>query len=347
MIPALTWRFPAGNAQHEGTGNKLLHPLTLHLHARGSPPERDLSMARMPKAGQTLKSDTLLLLTALIWGLAFVAQRLGMEHVGPFGFNGVRFALGCVVLVPLLFRDGLNQGNPSQARAGPLSLPGLSGGLLAGLVLFSGASFQQVAMIYTTAGNAGFITGLYVILVPIIGIFLGHKTHTGTWVGAVLAVIGLYLLSVTAGFTIAKGDLLVLIGAFFWACHVHLIGWLSPRGNPLWIAFVQYAACSLLSMALSLGIEHNTLRGYADAITPILYGGIMSVGVAYTLQVIAQRKARPSHAAIILSLEAVFAALGGWVMLGEVLTGRAMTGCALMFAGMLISQLWRIPWRAS
>ncbi len=304
-------------------------------------------MAMTPNAGQTLKSDSLLLLTALIWGTAFVAQRVGMDHVGPFGFNGIRFALGCLVLLPLLpvnrDRPVRNPGN----TAGLFSLSRLGGGFLAGLVLFLGASFQQVAMVHTTAGNAGFITGLYVILVPIMGIFLGHRTHAGTWIGAVLAAVGLYLLSVTEQFTIVRGDLLVLIGAFFWAGHVHVIGWLSPRGDPVRIAFLQYAACSTLSMAVSVLFEHNTLQGYLDAAIPILYGGILSVGVAYTLQVVAQRRARPSHAAIILSLEAVFAAMGGWVILDEVLTGRAMTGCALMFAGMLISQLWRISRRPS
>ncbi|OQC19419.1 MAG: EamA-like transporter family protein [Deltaproteobacteria bacterium ADurb.Bin072] len=269
-----------------------------------------------------------------------------MDYVGPFGFNGVRFALGCLVLLPFLARNGLNDGGSLPAAPGVFTLRGLGGGLVAGLVLFTGASFQQVAMIYTTAGNAGFITGLYVILVPIIGIFLGHGTHAGTWIGAVLATAGLFLLSVTSSFTIAWGDLLVLIGAFFWACHVHIIGWLSPRGDALKISFLQYAACSVLSMAVSLFMEVNTLQAYLAATVPILFGGIMSVGVAYTLQVIAQKKAKPSHAAVIMSLEAVFAALGGWIMLGEFLTDRGMAGCALMFSGMLVSQLWRLPRRA-
>ena len=298
------------------------------------------------KGAQTLKSDALLLITAGIWGFAFVAQRVGMDYVGPFGFNGVRFALGCLVLLPFLARNGLNDGGSLPAAPGVFTLRGLGGGLVAGLVLFTGASFQQVAMIYTTAGNAGFITGLYVILVPIIVIFLGHGTHAGTWIGAVLATAGLFLLSVTSSFTIAWGDLLVLIGAFFWACHVHIIGWLSPRGDALKISFLQYAACSVLSMAVSLFMEVNTLQAYLAASVPILFGGIMSVGVAYTLQVIAQKKAKPSHAAVIMSLEAVFAALGGWIMLGEFLTDRGMAGCALMFSGMLVSQLWRLPRRA-
>lgn len=302
-------------------------------------------MTRTEKGGSTLKSDSLLLATAFIWGFAFVAQRMGMEHVGPFGFNGVRFALGCLVLLPLVYTNHRRTEITPSKYPKLLSARSLAGGLAAGLILFSGASFQQVAMVYTTAGNAGFITGLYVILVPIIGMSLKHRTHAGTWIGAVLAAFGMYLLSVTERFTISPGDLLVLIGAFFWAFHVHIIGWLSPRQDPLKIAVLQYAACSLLSLAVSGIFERNTLDMYMSAAAPILYGGIMSVGVAYTLQVVAQRHARASHAAIILSLEAVFAALGGWIVLDEVLSPRAMTGCALMFCGMLISQLWKMPWK--
>jgi drug/metabolite transporter (DMT)-like permease len=290
-----------------------------------------------------LKSDSLLLLTAVIWGFAFVAQRVGMEYVGPFGFNGVRFALGCFVLLPFLFRNGMRDEHSSSPGPGLFPLHSLAGGLLAGLVLFCGASFQQVALVYTTAGNAGFITGLYVVLVPIIGIALGHKTHAGTWIGAALAAAGLYLLSVVEQFTISPGDLLVLIGAFFWAGHVHLIGWLSPRQDPLKIAFLQFAACAALSLIVAGGIEQNTASKYMSAAIPILYGGVLSVGVAYTLQVVAQKKAKPAHAAIILSLEAVFAAIGGWLILGETLSPRAITGCILMLCGMLMAQLWRLP----
>jgi drug/metabolite transporter (DMT)-like permease len=264
-----------------------------------------------------------------------------MEHVGPFGFNGVRFALGCLVLLPPLFRNGLHGEAAPSPHPVLFSLPVLGGGLLAGVILFCGASFQQVALVYTTAGKAGFITGLYVILVPVIGIALGHRTHAGTWIGTLLAAVGLYLLSVTEQFTFAPGDLLVLIGAFFWAGHVLIIGWLSPRQDPLKLAFVQYAVCAALSLIVSAGLEPNAVDGYLSATLPILYGGVLSVGVAYTLQVVAQKHAKPAHAAIILSLETVFAALGGWIILGETLTPRGLLGCALMFAGMLASQLWR------
>jgi drug/metabolite transporter (DMT)-like permease len=290
---------------------------------------------------RTIKSDGLLLVTAVIWGFAFVAQRVGMEFVGPFTFNGIRFALGSLVLVPfILMRNGRR---PATAGTGRLLT---AGGGLAGLVLFAGASLQQVGLVYTTAGNAGFITGLYVVMVPILGLLLKHRTTAGTWAGAVLAAVGLYLLSITEAFTIARGDLLVLVGAFFWAVHVLIIGWLSPRMNPLKLAFCQFSACSVFSLITAVGFETATLGGIGQAAVPILYGGALSVGIAYTLQVVAQRNAHPAHAAILLSLEAVFAAVGGWIVLGETLTPRGLSGCALMLVGMLVSQLWgmlRVP----
>lgn len=291
---------------------------------------------------RTLKSDTLLLTTAAIWGFAFVAQRIGMDYLGPFAFNGVRFLLGSLSLLPLLMINHGREpgGHPSSTSSpGAGGLWGLFGGALAGLALFIGASLQQVGLVYTTAGKAGFITGLYVVIVPIIGLFFGQRTGKATWIGAILAASGLYLLSVTESFTFAPGDLLELIGAFFWAGHVLIIGWLSPRIYPVKLAFYQFATCSVLSLLTALMVESFSFIALYQAALPILYGGLLSVGVAYTLQVVAQRNARPSHAAIILSLEAVFAALGGWIILGETLTVRGMTGCALMLSGMLISQL--------
>lgn len=288
---------------------------------------------------KALKADALLLATAMIWGAAFVAQRMGMEHVGPFTFNGVRFALGALALWPLI------QKKPGRLTwAGDLpkffrKRPVFWGGALAGAVLFFGATFQQVGLVFTTAGKAAFITGLYVILVPLAGLFWGEKMAWGGWVGAVLALVGLYFLSVTEELTLAPGDLLELLGSFFWAGHVLILGWLSPRVDVLRLAAAQYVACSLLSLVTAFWLEPITAEGLAGAAIPILYGGLMSVGVAYTLQVIAQRDAPPAHAAIILSLETVFAALTGWLILDEVLSERALLGCVLMFAGMLFAQL--------
>lgn len=294
---------------------------------------------------RTLKSDALLMLTATIWGFAFVAQRVGMEYVGPFTFNGVRFALGSLSLVPLML---LKRKNPSAIAAllPPADRQTVAwGGALAGLVLFMGASLQQVGLVHTTAGNAGFITGLYVVIVPLLGLFWRQRPDLGTWIGALLAAAGLYLLSVTAAFEIAFGDLLVLVGAFFWAAHVLIIGWLSPRIESIQLACIQFAVCSLLSLITAAALETMTLQGLMGAALPILYGGLLSVGVAYTLQVVAQRDARPAHAAIILSLESVFAALGGWLLLGELLSARALAGCSLMMAGMLLSQLHAFVFR--
>jgi drug/metabolite transporter (DMT)-like permease len=286
-----------------------------------------------------MKSVSLLLLTAIIWGFGFVAQRAGMDHVGPFTFNGVRFALGSITLIPLLV---IKQ---NKQKTNKIILPRTSvammilGGSLAGFALFMGATLQQVGIVYTTAGKAGFITGLYVVIVPILGLFWKQRPGIGTWLGAILAAMGLYLLSITAEFTIAFGDFLELVGAFFWAGHVLVIGWLSPRIDPIKLAFFQYAACSILSSITSVATETLTYHGLFQATIPIIYGGVISVGIAYTLQVVAQRDAHPAHAAIILSLEAAFAAFGGWLILGESLSQRDVLGCALMLAGMLLSQL--------
>ena len=297
--------------------------------------------------GVTVKSDALLLTTAIIWGFAFVAQRVGMDYVGPFTFNGIRFAVGSLSLVPLVL---ISREQPASSRQilpnpGPKTI--FFGGAALGLALFSGASLQQIGLVYTTAGKAGFITGLYVIIVPILGLFWKQQPKIGTWIGAILAAIGLYFLSVTEQFTIEMGDLLVLVGAFFWAAHVLIIGWLSPRINPIKLAFSQYLACSILSLITAYFVETITLTSILEAAIPILYGGLLSVGVAYTLQVIAQRDAHPAHAAILLSLEAVFAAFGGWLLLGEIISPRGLVGCGLMLVGMLLSQLWGLMRKTS
>jgi len=286
------------------------------------------------------KSDGLLLLTAVIWGTAFVAQRVGMDFVGPFTFNGIRFALGSLVLLPLIMSKKISNGKDRSKVKPASSTVIIFGGFLIGSFLFAGASLQQMGIVYTTVGNAGFITGLYVVIVPIMGLLFRQKTTMGTWAGAFLATFGLYLLSVTAQFTMEYGDFLVLLGAFFWAGHVLIIGWLSPKFNSFKLAFFQYVACSLLSLVTAAFFEPLSLDSIYQATIPILYGGILSVGIAYTLQVVAQKKAHPAHAAILLSMESVFAAIAGWFLLDEVMSLRQLTGCVLMLSGMLLSQLW-------
>lgn len=281
---------------------------------------------------RTLKSDALLLTAAIIWGFAFVAQRAGMEYIGPFLFNGIRFALGSLALIPLL----LVRNTQGKILSKSILLPGI----IAGTAIFMGVSFQQVGIVYTTAGKAGFITGLYVIIVPIFGLFLGKKTGMGVWAGAILAGTGLYFLSVKTGFSMEKGDLLVLIGAMFWAIHVHIIGHFAPKIDTIKLAFLQFATVSILSMTTALVFEKIRLQNILSAWIPIIYAGVFSAGIAYTLQVVAQKDAHPSHAAIILSLESVFAVFGGWIILGERLSTRELVGCGMMLAGMILSQLY-------
>jgi len=287
--------------------------------------------------GRTWESDLLLLITAMIWGFAFVAQRVGMRFVGPFTFNGVRFFLGCLPLLPILFWNRKKESHGVSFTSKTVLL----GGIFAGLILFSGASLQQVGIVYTTAGKAGFITGLYVVIVPFLGLLWRDKTtHFGTWTGAVLAAIGMYFLSITSQFTISKGDFLVFLSAFLWACHVQFVGWLSPRIGATRLGVVQYCVCGALSLLVAFPTETITFSGLSKALVPILYGGFLSVGIAYTLQLVAQKKAPAAHAAILMSLETVFAALGGWIVLNETLTPRALLGCGLILSGMLASQLY-------
>ncbi|PLX51150.1 MAG: EamA family transporter, partial [Desulfobacteraceae bacterium] len=250
------------------------------------------------------------------------------------------FALGSLVLLPLILRNGIqkNTSRKSASFAGTKTL--IFGGGLLGITVFAAASLQQVGLVYTTAGNAGFITGLYVVIVPILGLFWGQHPNAGTWIGALLAAAGLYLLSVTDEFTISFGDLLELIGAFLWAIQILIVGWLSPKIDPLKLAFAEFSACSFLSLITAFIFEEIALNALFQATIPILYGGVLSVGVAYTLQVVAQRNAHPAHAAILFSLESVFAAFGGWLILNETLSSRGLIGCTLMLSGMLLSQLY-------
>jgi drug/metabolite transporter (DMT)-like permease len=279
-----------------------------------------------------LKADLLLLLAAAIWGFAFVAQRAGMAHLGPFTFNALRFGLGAVVLLPFLLG--------ARRRGYRAALPG---GAQAGLALFLGASLQQWGLVHTSAGKAGFITGLYVIIVPVLGIAEGRRTGWGTWLGAACALLGLFLLSVRSDLRMDYSELLLTGGALLWAIHVLVIARWTPRHDALVLAGQQFAVVALLSAAAALVRERGDAMDLAGAALPVLYAGLLSTAVAFTLQVVAQREAPPAHAAVLLSLEAVFAALGGWWLLGETLTPRGLAGCALMFAGMLASQLLGRP----
>ena len=283
------------------------------------------------------RANILLLITATIWGFAFVAQSLGSKYVGAFTFNGIRFALGCISLIPLILYFDKRKKNDNEIKV--LSKETVVSGMLVGLALFAAASLQQIGIAYTTAGKAGFITGLYMVLVPLFGIFLKQKIGKNAWIGVVLAVIGLYLLSINEAFRIGYGDLLELTGAVFWAIHILTIDHFTKKVDALKLSCIQFATCSILSLITAFIFEPISVSGISNALIPILYGGLLSVGVAYTLQVVAQKDAKPSHAAIILSMESVFSAIGGTLLLGESLSPRGYIGCSLILAGIITSQI--------
>ena len=297
-----------------------------------------------------LRSDLILLLAAAIWGFAFVAQRLGMEFLGPFTYTAVRFTLGVLVLLPFIYYRKYTAKTQKRKEDTSLSSSRLRFEkrseirklsflqLLLGIILFFGISFQQYGLQYTTAGNAGFITGFYVVLVPVAGLFLGHKSHLNIWIGVILAITGLYFLSVTREFTINPGDIYVSICALFWTVHVLLVSYIAPRTDPVLTAVIQFSICAVLSWIVAIGAEQMSLHAIIDSAWPIVYGGVMSVGIAYTLQIVAQQKAHPAYASIILSLESVFAVFGGWLILNENFSIRSVIGCSLMLAGMIVVQ---------
>ena len=279
-------------------------------------------------------ANTLLLITAAIWGLGFVAQVLGMNYLEPFAFIGIRFLLGAASLLPLVVFFHRRKWLPvSPAHTV------VKGSLVLGVILFAAGSLQQVGIVYSNASNAGFITGLYMVIVPIIGLALKYRTGLNTWLGCVLAVVGLFLLSVKADFTMGYGDTLLLVGAVGWALHILAIDHYAPRAAPLLLSLGQFIVCGCLAMVVSVFIETTSWEQVRAATYVLIYAGVITVGVAYTLQVIAQERADPTHAAIILSLEAVFGALGGYMFLQEQLSGRELIGCVLMLMGMLVSQV--------
>lgn len=285
----------------------------------------------------------MLLLAAFIWGFAFVVQKTSMEHIGPFTYNGLRFALGSFSLLPLIYflkKKPLSNSTAQLERSiGKLER---QAGFRAGLILFVGSSLQQIGLIYTTAGKAAFITGLYIVIVPLLGLFLRHRLNLNMGLGAIVAAIGLYYLSVTEDFTISNGDLLELVGAVFWSIHILMIDRYSRKVDIFKLSYIQMVTCSILSLGVAVVAEHIAWSTISQVIIPILYGGILSAGVAYTLQIVGQKNALPSQAAIILSLEVVFAAIGGFLLLQEHLSMRGLMGCLLMLVGMLLPQLPRL-----
>ena len=322
------------------------------------------------------KSPALLFLTAVVWGVAFVAQSVGMDYVGPFTFNCIRCLIGAVVLVPCIwFLDGWKQrsdgascgresagapdgascgresaeapdgascgresaGAPSGASDGSHAL--LAGGICCGLALFVASNLQQIGIQYTTVGKAGFITALYIVMVPVFGIFLKKRAGIRVWVSVALAVAGLYLLCITDRLALGKGDILVLLCAVVFAVHILVVDHFSAKTDGVRMACIQFLVCGLLSGVCMLLTEHPEMRLILQAWQPILYAGVFSCGVGYTLQIVGQKGTDPTVASLILSLESVVSVLAGWLLLGQRLSVRELGGCALMFAAILLAQM--------
>ncbi|WP_321890056.1 DMT family transporter [Paraburkholderia bannensis] len=293
-----------------------------------------------PSSRQHLRANLLMLAAAMIWGSAFVAQRLSLDAIGPFLFTGLRFLLGAAIVSAFVFatRRG-SRGSRAATASHGFDAALLRDGVILGLVLSVAISLQQIGLRYTKIANAGFISSLYVVIVPMLGVFLRHRTGAGTWIGAALAAAGLYLLSINEHFSIMYGDWYQLGCAIVISIQVMLVGHYAPRHDPLALSIVQFVACGAACLVVAIGFEPLRLTDIARAAPAIIYGGAMSVGVGYTIQVVAQRDAAPAHAAVIFSMEGVFAAIAGWAALGETLSARALVGCALMLAGLLACQL--------
>ena len=282
-----------------------------------------------------VKGNLMLLITATIWGVAFVAQSVGMDYVGPFTFNGVRFLIGGIILIPCSF---ILQKYDNKKEFVEDKKKLYIGGLLCGILMFGATSFQQFGILYTSVGKTGFITALYVILVPIMGILIKRKVRFTIWIGAVIAVAGFYLLCINEGFSIAFGDILVFVCAIFFALHIMVVDYFVPYVNGVKLSCIQFIVAGIISSICMFIFEKPEIGSICSAWQPILYAGILSCGVAYTLQIIGQKYTNPFLASLILSLESVISVLAGWLILGEVLSAKELIGCGLVFVAILIAQ---------
>ena len=304
------------------------------------------------------KSSLMLFMAAFIWGTAFVAQSVGMNYLGPLSFNGARFLLGSAALLPVIRfnrarkhsgekgvgvpgKTGSEGSRPDKACTGKENRGKntVTGGICCGLVLCAAALLQQYGIMYTSVGKAGFITTLYIILVPFFGIFLKKKVPGKVWAGAVIAAFGMYLLCMSESFSLGKGDALVMLCAVLFAIHILVIDFFSPRADGVELSCIQFLTAGILGSILAVIFEKPDIGDFAEGIVPLAYAGILSSGVAYTLQVLGQKKTDPAVASLILSLESVVSVLAGWVVLNQALTGRELAGCALVFGAVILVQL--------
>lgn len=282
-----------------------------------------------------IKSTFLLFLTAIIWGFAFVAQRVGAEFVGAFTFNGIRFLLGGCSLIPVILIFEREKFDKSKF------IKTLIPGVLAGVILFIASTLQQYGVEITqSAGKAGFLTGLYIVLVPLIRFAMGKKTSILTFFGAIFALVGLFFLCMTGDeISFGIGDIVLIIGAFFWAGHILVVDKFVNDISPLKFSMMQFFICGVLSITCAFILEDIEFSAIKSAGIPILYGGLMSVGVAYTCQILGQKNSDPTFASIVFSTESVFSAIGGAIILNEIMSHRGYLGCVLIFIGIVLSQL--------
>jgi len=321
---------------HFGNGNLVDLPIEIEIEHSCN---IILPMKKAHAWSSSLPGEALLLLTAIVWGTGFVAQRKAMEGMQPFAFIALRFFLGCLVLLPaLILRKGGKRTNSAFDWKG--FLRGLVfPSVITGLFLFAGTSVQQLGIMTTSASKAGFLTSLYLVLVPVFGLFLGKKANLWVWIGVAFALVGVWFLSVNLEMTIQRGDILVLIGALFWALQILALDYFTTKLDALELAFGQFLTAAVLGSVVSLIAESGPLVSDPSAWGPLLYSGVVAVGIGFTLQVFGQSKVDPALSSLILSLEAVFALLGGMIFLGERLSGREWLGCAVMLAAVILVQL--------
>ncbi len=295
------------------------------------------------------KNVILLVLTAFIWGTAFVAQSVGMDYLEPFTFNGVRSLIGGIALLPCIWFLGRMNGKVVSAdedgrmEEGKLSPAGRKelalGGIACGLLLFCATSLQQIGIQYTTAGKAGFITAFYIVIVPVLGIFLGKRIGWKVWLAVAAALAGLYFLCITDKFTVGKGDVLIFVCAVVFSVHILVIDHFSPRVDGVKMSCIQFLVCGIMSLPFMFAFETPKAGAMLEGWMPLLYAGVLSCGVAYTLQIIGQKNMNPAVASLILSLESCFSVLAGWAVLGERLSVRETAGGVLMFTAIILAQM--------
>lgn len=285
------------------------------------------------------KNACMLLLTAFIWGTAFVAQSVGMDYLEPFTFNGVRCLIGAIALLPCIwfFNRGKEKENKINDENAKRDL--IKGGIACGILLFAASSLQQIGLVYTAAGKAGFITAFYIVLVPVFGIFLHKKIGWKVWTAVAIALAGLYFLCITEAFTIGVGDIYVLLCALIFSVHILVVDHYAPKVDGVKLSCIQFLVAGIVSIPFMLILESPKMGNMMTSWFPLIYAGVFSCGIAYTLQILGQKNVNPAIASLILSLESCFSVLSGWVILGERLSAREAIGCIMMFAAIILAQI--------